>query len=248
MVDVNDEVLVARKAAATEALKFFENVTSIGIGTGTTVALVIELAHKHGLLKGKALIPTSIETAQILSDLGYSVVDPSTIEVLDVYIDSADEVDLNGRMIKGGGAAHLMEKLLATHSRLRVFVVDEFKVVEKLGSKHLIPVEVVPKGLKMVLNDMKRLGFNPILRTSSGKRGPVISDTLGVIIDVKPPEGITPEEIYRMLKSITGVVEVGLFLDEADIILVGTLKGEVKKIVRKPKCLHEFKTFNTLLQ
>jgi len=232
MSGVSDEVFIARKAAAMEALKFLVNVNSVGVGTGSTTALVIELAHKHGLLKGKALVPTSMETAQILSDLGYLVVDSSTVDFLDVYIDSADEVDLSGRMIKGGGAAHLMEKLLARHSKLRVFVVDEFKVVEKLGSKHLIPVEVVPKALKMVLNDMRRLGFNAVLRTSSGKRGPTVSDTLGVIVDVKPPEGMALEEIYKALKSLTGVVEVGLFLDEADVIIVGTSRGEVRRIVR----------------
>ena len=196
----------------------------IGIGTGTTVSKVIEELKETKLLEGKIVVPSSLDTAFKLKGLlDVKVVLPSVISEIDVYIDGADEIDIRGNMIKGGGGALLGEKILASSSNLNIIVVDETKVVDKLGNKPL-PIEVVPWALSFVLNKIEKMGFEVIIRKpKEGKMGPVVSDWGGVILDVKigPRE---PEElmmIERMLKDIPGVVEVGLFLNMADIAVVG---------------------------
>ncbi len=228
-----EEIWKARLAAVTEALKLLQGRELIGLGTGSTTELFIEKAHEKGLLRGKSLVATSVKTAMFLAELGYKDVDVLAVEGLDLYVDSADEVDLRGRMLKGGGGALTMEKLLAKHSNLRVFIVDEFKVVEKLCSRHPIPIEVLPNAVRMVLRDLKRLGAQASLRECSGKKGPVISDVGGFIVDVIPPADVELDEFAKALKSLTGVVEVGLFLDEADVVIVGLKDGNIKYL-KKP--------------
>ncbi len=227
-----EEAQIARLAAVTEALKFLEGRELIGLGTGNTTELFIRRAHERGLLRGKSLVTTSSKTAMVLAELGYRDVNALSVEELDLYVDSADEVDLEGRMLKGGGAALTMEKLLAKHSRLRVFVIDESKLVSKLCVRHPIPVEVLPNALRMVLSDLKKLGAQASPRECNGKKGPVVSDVGGFIIDVIPPEDMDLSEFAKKLKSLTGVIEVGLFLDEADIVIVGFRDGGVRYIKR----------------
>jgi len=196
----------------------------IGIGTGTTVSKAIEELKKAKLLDGKTLVPSSLDTAFKLKRLSnVKVTLPSVVSEIDVYIDGADEIDSRGNMIKGGGGALLGEKILASTSNFNIIIVDETKVVNKLGSKPL-PIEVVPWALSSVLNKIKKLGFEiSIRKPKEGKMGPVISDLGGIILDIKI--GVRePEElvmIERMLKSIPGVVEVGLFLNMADVAIVG---------------------------
>ncbi|MEM3949019.1 MAG: ribose-5-phosphate isomerase A, partial [Zestosphaera sp.] len=113
-----------------------------------------------------------METVEILTRLGYKVFDILSVDSLELYLDSADEVDGQGRMVKGGGAALTMEKLLARHAELRVFVVDEFKVVDRLGVRRSIPIEVVPGSLRMVLKDLARLGLMVSVRKGTGNRRP----------------------------------------------------------------------------
>lgn len=227
-----EEVRKARLAAVTEALKLLQGRELIGLGTGSTTELFIEKAHEEGLLRGKSLVTTSVKTAMFLAGLGYKDIDVLTVEELDLYVDSADEVDLRGRMLKGGGAALTMEKLLARHSNLRVFIVDEFKVVEKLCTRHPIPIEVLPNALRMVLRDLKKLGAQASPRECSGKKGPIVSDVGGFIVDVIPPADVELEKFAKTLKSLTGVIEVGLFLDEADIVIVGLRDGNIKYLKR----------------
>ncbi len=227
-----EEAQVARLAAVTEALKFLEGRELIGLGTGNTTELFIRKAHERGLLRGKSLVTTSSKTAMVLAELGYRDANVLSVEELDLYVDSADEVDLEGRMLKGGGAALTMEKLLAKHSRLRVFVVDESKLVSKLCVKHPVPVEVLPNALRMVLRDLRKLGAQASPRECNGKKGPVVSDVGGFIIDVIPPEDMDLSEFAKKLKNLTGVIEVGLFLDEADLVIVGFRDGGVRYIKR----------------
>ncbi|MEM0474027.1 MAG: ribose 5-phosphate isomerase A [Zestosphaera sp.] len=226
------EEIRARLAAVAEAIKFLQGRKLIGLGTGSTTELFIKKAHERGLLKGKSLVATSAKTAMFLAELGYRDINPLAVEELDLYVDSADEVDLEGRMLKGGGAALTMEKLLAKHSELRVFIVDEFKVVEKLGSRHPIPVEVLPNALRMILRDLRKLGAQASPRECNGKKGPIASDVGGIIIDVIPPANIELEEFAKTLKSLTGVIETGFFLNEADIIIVGFRDGNIKYLRR----------------
>lgn len=227
-----EEVQRARLAAVTEALKFLQGRELIGLGTGSTTELFIKKAHEEGLLKGKSLVTTSAKTAMFIAELGYKDVSALTVEKLDLYVDSADEVDLEGRMLKGGGAALTMEKLLAKHSELRVFIVDEFKVVKRLGMKHPIPIEVLPNALRMILRDLTELGARASPRECDGKKGPVVSDVGGFIIDVIPPENMELEKFAETLRSLTGVVETGLFLGDADVIIIGFRDGNVRYLKR----------------
>lgn len=227
-----EEVERARLAAVTEALKFLQGLELIGLGTGSTTELFIQKAHERGLLKNKSLVTSSAKTAMFLAELGYRDTSTLAVEKLDLYVDSADEVDLEGRMLKGGGAALTMEKLLAKHSKLRVFIVDEFKVVEKLCVKHPIPVEVIPNALRMILRDLRELGAQASPRECNGKKGPVVSDVGGFIIDVIPPANMELEIFAKTLRNLSGVIETGLFLDEADIIIVGFRDGRVKYLKR----------------
>lgn len=223
-----EEVQRARLAAVTEALKFLQGRELVGLGTGSTTELFIKKAHEKGLLRGKSLVTTSAKTAMFLAELGYKDVSTLAVEKLDLYVDSADEVDLEGRMLKGGGAALTMEKLLAKHSELRVFIVDEFKVVERLGMRHPIPIEILPNALRMILRDLRELGVQALPRECNSKKGPVVSDVGGFIIDVIPPADVELEKFAKTLRGLTGVVETGLFLDEADVIIIGFRDGNIR--------------------
>jgi len=195
----------------------------IGIGTGTTVSKVIEELKKTDILKGKLAVPSSLDTALKLRGLGVKILLPTSVAEVDVYIDGADEVDKDGNMIKGGGAALLGEKIIASMSKYNIIVVDESKLSERLGRRP-IPIEVVPWALAFVLTKLERLGFKARVRTpEGGKMGPVVSDWGGIIIDVTPPqEALTsPKALEQMLKQIPGVVEVGIFSNMADAVVVG---------------------------
>lgn len=194
----------------------------IGVGTGSTVEKFIELLSKQEHFKGKLYVPSSIDTALKLSERGFRVLNLLSSPEVEVYVDGADEVDPRLNMIKGGGAAMTMEKILAHYAARRLFIVDYTKLVARLGEKHPIPVEVLPCALSPVLKTLHKMGFRVELRASGrGKAGPVVADTGGVVIDVYTGPLDEPEEVNRRLKSIPGVVETGLFLGYADAVYVG---------------------------
>lgn len=195
----------------------------IGIGTGTTISRVIEEFKRTGILRDKIVVPSSIDTALKLKNLEANVALPSVISKVDIYIDGADEIDVRGNMIKGGGGALLGEKILASNSDFNIIVVDESKVVNRLGGKPL-PIEVVPWALSFVLNKIKNMGFKLSIRISNGgKMGPIVSDWGGIIVDIvmdrRSPDDLIM--IQRALRNIPGIVEVGLFLNMADIAVIG---------------------------
>jgi len=222
---MNSEVAVARRRACEEALKRVLELSPhiVGIGTGSTIDMFIEvLAERKSDFKSKTFTCASLYTCYRLSEKGFNVLHLGSATSIDVYVDGADEVDPELNMIKGGGAASTLEKVLAYGSRYRVYVVDFTKLVKRLGEKHAIPVEVLPEALGIVLERLRRLGLNPSVRTlAAGKYGFVIADTRGVIVDVRPPGEWSPRELEKLLKSIPGIVETGLFIDLADEVFVG---------------------------
>lgn len=225
-----EPVRVARLNAIRKALTWVKDADIVGIGTGSTMAQFVDVAHEAGMLEGKLIVTSSLDTTLRLRNLGYRVADLVSVERIDVYVDSADEVDERGRMIKGGGGALLQEKILATYSDVAVFVVDNAKLVSRLGERWPVPVEVVPKAVSMVLKALKDLGFEARIREGSGKKGPVITDNFGAIIDVEIPEWMDPAEMDSILHSIVGVVETGLFLKEATLVYVGYPDGRVTEV------------------
>lgn len=226
-----EDVEIARRNASIRALEFLETARVVGLGTGSTVETFLRTAIDK--LVDKVLIASSIDTAITAKSLGLTVTDSLSVDRLDIYIDSADEVDPLGRMVKGGGGAMTMEKILATAASLRVFIIDELKLVPRVPHKRLIPVEVVPQALSIIKKKLEDMGFTCQLRVPQGKRVPVISDLGGAIIDVSPPRGWEPETISQTLDNIPGIIEHGLFIGYTDILIIGKLDGKVEVVTYK---------------
>ena len=225
MMNLFSDVDIAKQKAAEEALKRVLSLKPriLGVGTGSTVDVFIDMLPRFEKeLRNVTFVCVSLYSAYRVAQKGFNVSQLSVVSEVDVYVDGADEVDGNMNMIKGGGGASTLEKIVAYASRYKIFIVDYTKLVKRLGEKHSIPVEVLPEALNVVYKKLKELGFEVSIRmVKSGKYGFVVSDTRGVILDVKPSTDFDPKELELVLKRIPGVVETGLFVDMADEIIVG---------------------------
>ncbi|MEM2207824.1 MAG: ribose 5-phosphate isomerase A [Sulfolobales archaeon] len=228
---MNENVEIARRAAAIRALEYLDVARVVGLGTGSTVEVFLKTAYDK--LLGKTLVASSIDTAIAAKSIGLILADPVAVDRVDLYVDSADEVDPLGRMVKGGGGAMTMEKLLAFAAGMRVFIVDELKVVPKIPHKRPIPVEVVPRALSMVKRELEEAGFKCHIRVPQGKRLPVITDLGGAILDVFPPRDWKLEDIVSFLDGLPGVIEHGIFVGYADILIIGKTDGGVEVVTYK---------------
>ena len=194
----------------------------VGVGTGSTVARVVEELHARGMLEGKVLVASSYATLRLLSRLGYNhVLLPHYSPAPDVYFDGADEVDPQGRLVKGRGGAMLGEKVLAARSRTRVYVVDESKLVDRLGERRPVPLDVSPPALRAVLEAVEAMGFNARVREAASKDGPSVSDWGGIIVDVHTGPLDEPERVEVELESLPGVAASGLFTRYRGPVVVG---------------------------
>ncbi len=217
----------AKKAAALGAVELIsrlglDSAGRVGIGTGSTVARFVELIVREEVFGRDAIFyPSSRDSLLSLGSRGLDVGHPGAVSSLDLYVDGADEVDPQGRLVKGRGAALLGEKMLAFRSRVNIFIVDESKLVSLLGEKKPVPVEVVPDALPYVVDLLKGQGLNPIVRSGSGKDGPVVSDWGGIIVDLWTGPISDPEGLNSSLKAVPGIVETGLFLGMTDFVVVG---------------------------
>ncbi len=228
------DVLKAREHAIREALRLLPESGVVGLGTGSTMKQLIHIAHEEGILKNLKLVTSSLDTALTLKSLGYEVLNSLSIDKVDIYIDSADEVSAEGEMIKGGGGALTLEKILARYSSFRVFVVD-WKKFKEGELRHPIPIEVLPSAITFVLRALNEMGFVAQLREATKKKGPVISDSFGVLIDLQITSGINLRELERALKELPGVIETGIFTDLHDLILIGYPNGHVLRLSRAGK-------------
>lgn len=217
----------AKQRAALEAVNLVQSGMVLGLGTGSTAALVVdELGRrlKAGTLKDIIGVPTSQTTHEQAVAVGIPVGNLNDHHAIDLTIDGADEVDPSGNLIKGLGAALLREKMVATASKRLAIVVDESKLVQQLGTKAPLPVEVVRFAHTTHFDLMRSLGGEPALRERHGQ--PVVTDEGHWIIDVRFPTGITtPAELARRLKDHPGVVETGLFLDLHPQVIVGRVSA-----------------------
>jgi ribose 5-phosphate isomerase A len=172
-----------------------------------------------------------MDTALKLKGRGAKVMDASALDSLDIYIDGADAVDWEGNAIKGGGAALFREKVLASMSKFFTIIIDEEKLVKDLRERPL-PVEVDPFALSFVVRKIEELGMSAFIRQAKeGKQGPVFSDSCRVIVDVDIRNwGEDLENLDAELKRIPGILETGLFIGMADVILIGGEGG----IARRP--------------
>lgn len=218
-----------KQIAAEAAVAYIEDGMVVGLGTGSTAAKMVDLVGervKAGL--DIIAVPTSEATATQAKGLGIKVVGFDDVKIIDLTIDGTDEVDPEMRLIKGGGGAHLREKIVASLSDKMIVIAENKKMVDQLGAFKL-PVEVIPFAADALLPKMEALGCNPEIRMKDGS--PFRTDENNLIIDCAFESIDDPEELALTISSIPGVVEHGLFIDLADIVLIGTEDG-VKKFIR----------------
>jgi ribose 5-phosphate isomerase A len=207
-----------KRAAAEAAIEYVTAATTIGVGTGSTAAFFIEaLAARPKLIA--AAVASSEASATALRAAGIPVVGLEEALPLSLYVDGADEVDPALRLTKGRGGAHTREKVLATAAAVFVCIVDETKLVERLGGAP-VPLEVVPMARPLVAGRLTALGAivteRPSFLTDNGN---AVLDAVG--LDLSDPEGLELE-----LDAIPGVVECGIFARRrADVVLVGSVRG-----------------------
>lgn len=221
---------LAKAAAGRLAASLVQDGMALGLGTGSTVAFFLEALAERVRAEGLSLrgVPTSLDTERRCQALGLPLAGLEELERLDLTIDGADEIDPSFRLIKGGGGALLREKVVAQQSRELVIVVDPKKRVERLGTTFALPLEVVPFALAPVERAVRALGARPALRGASGK-APYRTDNGNAVLDLSFPGGIAdPEGLEQRLKTIAGVVEVGLFLGLARGVIVGFDDGHAE--------------------
>lgn len=204
------------------ALHFVVPGDIIGIGTGSTVNKFIDaLASMKGQIKGA--VSSSEASTLRLKALGIPVFDSNDVAELSVYIDGADEIDGQGFMIKGGGAALTREKIVAAQSRKFVCIADESKLVQTLG-KYPLPVEVIPMATQRVIRQFAAIGGQAQVRLQGDK--PLLTDNGQIILDVTGLQITDPLAFESQVSQWPGVVTVGVFaFQKAQVCLLGTASG-----------------------
>jgi ribose 5-phosphate isomerase A len=230
-----DPVKLMKQEVGKVAAAKVQSGSIVGLGTGSTTAYAIEfLGHRlqSGELKDIVGVPTSFQAEVLAKKYGIPLTTLDAIDRIDIAIDGADEVDPHKNLIKGGGAAHTREKVVDALAEQFVVVVDSGKLVDQLGSTFLLPVEVIPMAVTPVMRAIEKLGGKPELRMGIKKAGPVVTDQGNLVIDVKFDSIDDPAGLEKTLNNIPGVLENGLFVGVADIILVGELQ-DGKPVVRE---------------
>lgn len=205
----------------------------VGLGSGRTATRAIRaLADRFRTEKLDIdCVCTSIATEKTAEELKLPVIPFHEVEEVDFLFDGADEVDHDLRMLKGGNGATTRQRLVAEVSARRVYLANEDKVTDKLGSKALLAITIIPFGIASIRNRLRDMGLIGVVRTKMD--GEVFySDGGGVVLDMKMPEG-DPHGIAEELDHVTGVVDHGIFLNEADEVLVECKGGEVRRMTRE---------------
>lgn len=220
---------IAKKAAGNAAAKLVESGMRIGLGTGSTssyfIAAIAQRCRNEGL-KIEAT-PSSVASCEQAHLLGIPLIDVDGVTSLDLYVDGADEIDPQKRMIKGGGGALLREKILAKMSREMIVILDETKLVKHLG-KFPLPIEITPYAYRATIRHLENLGYQCTLRKFS--MGNIfVTDNQNYIVDVQlNGEWKDPEREDQRIRNIPGVVETGFFFNLAGRIIVGKNDGNVE--------------------
>ena len=194
----------------------------VGVGTGSTVNKFIDaLASMKDQIKGA--VSSSVASTERLRALGIPVFDSNEVDELSVYIDGADEIDGQGNMVKGGGAALTREKIVAAQSRQFVCIADDSKLVQTLG-KFPLPVEVIPMAAQRVMRQFAAMGGQAQIRQKDGQ--PLVTDNGQIIVDVTGLKISDPLAFETQVSQWPGVVTVGVFAHQkAQVCLLGTASG-----------------------
>ena len=213
-----------KKLAGIKAAEFVQSGMIVGLGTGSTAYYFVEEIGRR--VKEEGLQITAVTTSSVTSKqaegLGIPLKSIDEVDFVDVTVDGAEEVDASFSGIKGGGGALLMEKVVAVPTKHYIWVVDESKLVEKLGAFKL-PVEVVQYGAEQVFRRFERAGYKPAFRQKDGQR--FVTDMKNFIIDLDLGVIENPIEFARELDHIVGVVEHGLFNQMVDKVIVAGKAG-----------------------
>jgi ribose 5-phosphate isomerase A len=206
----------------------------LGLGTGSTAIEAVRRVGERvraGSLRDIKVVATSFQTEAACRELGlslWSLNDPAIDGRLDLTIDGADEVDPDWLLIKGAGAAMLIEKIVAQASRDYCIIVDSTKIVTRLGEKAPVPVELVPEALTTVRRSLEALGGQPELRLAKMKVGPVITDHGNFVLDVRFPQAFVPREMEREIMLIPGVMAHGIFTRPVTDLIIGWPDGRIE--------------------
>lgn len=219
----------AKKSVGQKAADLIENGMIVGLGTGTTAYWFIESlsARCKKNLKIQAVASSSSSLEQALKG-GIPILDINTLTSIDITVDGADEIDAQKRMIKGRGGALLKEKIIASMSREVIIIVDETKLVSKLG-KCPLPVEILPFGYLSTIHKLETLGFSGQLRQKDNTL--LMTENGNYIYDISlSPETTSPFEHNQRIIQVPGVIETGFFLELTKKVMVGFLDGRVQMI------------------
>jgi ribose 5-phosphate isomerase A len=203
-----------KRRAATAAISYVKDGIALGVGTGSTVDIFIELLQPQAARLGP-VVSSSERSTRKLQEFGIRTTELGSVGDLDLYVDGADEATKHRHLVKGGGGALTREKIVAAASRRFVCIVDETKLVPTLG-RFPVPIEVIPMAQSYVARQMVKAGGQPIWREG------FVTDNGNHIIDVHNLKIANPLELETRFNQIAGVVTVGIFANRpADVLLVG---------------------------
>lgn len=235
-----------KRAVAKKAVELIKPGMIVGLGTGSTSSLAIEELGKliqQGKLKDIVGVGMSYQSKVLARQFGVKTTDLNDVNTIDLAFDGADEVDSSMNLIKGGGAAQTMTKVVNTMAKQCIIVVDQSKIVSELGLTFPVPVEVLPPAISPVLRQLVALGGVPEIRSALRKDGPVITDLGNMVVDVRFPEGIKdPAALEQSINMIPGVVENGLFIGVADSVFVATQDGDDIAVVELAEFVRSLKS------
>ena len=220
-----------KKIAAGKAIGYVKDGMTLGLGTGSTAYWAIqgigELV-KNGL--SVRAVATSMQSEALARELQIPIVPFSEVDHIDLTIDGADEVDAQLNLIKGGGGALLREKIVAAATKFYIIIVDESKLVTKLG-KFPLPVEIVPFAWELTNRRLTALGCTTRMRMADNK--PFLTDNSHYILDCSFGLIDDPGRLHELVSGITGVMEDGFFNNMADIVIAGSPDGDARVITRR---------------
>ncbi len=222
----------AKRLVGEQVVEWIEDGMIVGLGTGSTAAKAIEALGRKIVTEQIRIrgVATSFAAERLAHALGIPVVRLDDVDTIDLAFDGADEVDPDLNLIKGRGAAQTREKIVATQSERFIVLVDESKLVSRLGTRMPLPIEIVPMSLRPVMHRVEKLGGKPTLRMGQRKDGPVVSDQGLWIIDAEFDGIQDASGLDRDLLMTPGILDHGLFLDLTTDVLVGQSDGSVKHL------------------
>ena len=222
----------AKDAVGRAAASMVESDMLVGLGTGSTAAAALRALGRRVREEGLKIagVPTSFASERLARECGIPLVSVDEVDRLDIAMDGADEIDPMLNLIKGRGGAHAREKVIAAMADQFIALGDPSKLVDRLGSKAPVPIEVMPMAVRSVMRSLEQLGAVPVLRTGLRKDGPVVTDQGLWLIDARFGPIPDPEALNRTLHALPGVLDHGLFLGIATLALVGAPDGSVRRL------------------